>query len=261
MGPPIDYNTLFYLAISLFQCGVQVTIPAYKDIILFFGMAAAQWPPLGFQGCNTSVRVYSSLVSISSPFAKWSVDQNSHKYTNIALYSQAKACIQPKWSTSDHASYFFLIHPEIWLNLEFEGAQYSVMRQSFRYSITEPLHTFIAVIFIACECLWEAFTFTRFFCSFTPVFLTSWNAFDLHEQHKKFLHTAPRSFGGNFLALTVSDLNCFRFSKHYDPPSSCSLLFEKLISENQPLILLICHANHIKQSLQTSQKSHSYWQY
>lgn len=47
MGPPMDYNTLFYCAISPFRRGAQVTIPACKGIILFFGMAAAT---AGFPG-------------------------------------------------------------------------------------------------------------------------------------------------------------------------------------------------------------------
>lgn len=84
MGPPIDYNTLFYLAMSLFWCGIQAVILAYKDII-FFGMAATQWSLLGFQGWrNTSVQVYSLLAPTSSSSAKCAVDQKSHKHANIA---------------------------------------------------------------------------------------------------------------------------------------------------------------------------------
>lgn len=55
MGPPTDYSALFYLAILLLQYGVQVTALACKDIISLFGTAAAQWPLLGFQRCNTPV--------------------------------------------------------------------------------------------------------------------------------------------------------------------------------------------------------------
>lgn len=58
-----------------------------------------------------------------------------------------------------------------------------------------------------------------------------------------------------FLALAVSDLNCFRFSKHYQPPSSCSLWFEKLLSERQPLILLISHATPYKAELEKITKT------
>lgn len=69
---------------SLFWCGVQAVILAYKDII-FFGMAATQWSLLGFQGWwNTSVQVYSLLAPTSSSSAKCAVDQKSHKHANIS---------------------------------------------------------------------------------------------------------------------------------------------------------------------------------
>lgn len=229
---------------SLFWCGVQAVILAYKDII-FFGMAATQWSLLGFQGWwNTSVQVYSLLAPTSSSSVKCAVDQKSHKHANIAplLSSQSLYTANAQQQAPLTVPFIFswytvkLLRPLLIISWIWGSTIFS--KETVHYSISEPLNIFTAFSF------------------FTPIFLTYWNASDLHEQYKKFLCTTPTNYGFNFFTSTVSDLNSIRFSI-ITHPTLAALWFKKLITENQPLILSICHANPIKQSLPRSQKHHS----
>lgn len=186
------------------------------------------------------------------------MDQNGHKSANIALSSQAKACTQLKCSTSDHALYFFLIRLKDSLIRSWIGGSTIFSTETVCNSITEPLHIFAVFISTACECPLSS-----------PYFLQDSFVLYTNIPHPPqmlliYMNSTRNSFIqllGDleviFLALTVSHLNCFRFSKHYQPPSSGSLWFEKLLSERQPLILLISHARPIKQSLKRSQKPYS----
>lgn len=110
-GTTYRLQYIFYLAISLFWSGVQAVILAHKDII-FFGMAAAQWPALGFQGCNTSVQVYSPLAPTSSSSAKWAVDQKSHKRANIAPVLSSQS-LYTAMHSNGHLQPCLVVFPDI----------------------------------------------------------------------------------------------------------------------------------------------------
>lgn len=107
-GAPRGCRALFDAAISLFQCAVQGTALACKSLLQSLG-----WQLLsghcGIPRAVTHLSVFPLSSHLTTLWPKWSVDQNSHKYPSAALYSQAKASIQLKCSTFDHALYFFLI--------------------------------------------------------------------------------------------------------------------------------------------------------